>query len=162
MSYHGKSAPHQSAGGAADSFTLGGKPTQNKSRSFLRSCGFLRTRAQHIYYTTFDMHESILNMHKSFLARLWSLRIDESLRLWYSIVTERKQPEAKAKVPQKEGTKTGRIRKEGGSKSHGKLQRSHSSSADLGLLTAKVPHPKPQVVTCTTVKNAMRGNLSNR
>ena len=34
-----------------------------------------------------------LKLHKSFAASLAYLRIDESQGLWYSIVTERKQPE---------------------------------------------------------------------
>ena len=49
--------------------------------------------AQHIYYSTTHMHLSILNMHKYFIVGLFALRIDEFLRLCYSIVTERKQPE---------------------------------------------------------------------
>ena len=39
------------------------------------------------------MHKSICNMYKSFFTTLAILRIDEPLRVWYSIVTERKQPE---------------------------------------------------------------------
>ena len=39
------------------------------------------------------MHLSIHNMYKSFFVTLAILRMDEPLRVWYSIVTERKQPE---------------------------------------------------------------------
>ena len=39
------------------------------------------------------MHKSICNMYKSFFITLAILRMDEPLRVWYSIVTERKQPE---------------------------------------------------------------------
>ena len=83
----------------------------------------VRTRAQHLYFTTFDMCKSTLNMHKSFLARLGSLRMDEPLRVWYSIVTERKQPEIRSQSSKRsyflkgedEKRLAGRIRKEGGS-----------------------------------------------
>ena len=38
-----------------------------------------------------------LKLHKSFAASLAYLRIDESQGLWYSIVTERKQPEIRSR-----------------------------------------------------------------
>ena len=72
---------------AAAQFTGGINPSPtNKSEQ-------QRTRAQHTYYTTFHMFKSILIMHKSCIITLCGLRIDETLGLCYSIVTERKQPE---------------------------------------------------------------------
>ena len=38
-----------------------------------------------------------MKLHKSFAASLAYLRIDESQGLWYSIVTERKQPEIRSR-----------------------------------------------------------------
>ena len=38
-----------------------------------------------------------MKLHKSFAASLAYLRIDESMGLWYSIVTERKQLEIRSR-----------------------------------------------------------------
>ena len=53
-----------------------------------------------------------LKLHKSFAASLAYLRIDESQGLWYSIVTERKQPEIRSRQLQEKLTFQGEILEE--------------------------------------------------
>lgn len=48
---------------------------------------------EQFYYTISVNAKSRPFMHKYFIKRLAVLRIDETLPPWYSIVTERKQPE---------------------------------------------------------------------